>query len=141
MNLSLKRKTDAVPLCSKILLKHASDALKLIRRELDPFRTYGYNPHVAFQQMGSGRSITIYTSKMSDPLDTRLFTAEAVVYLYDEEVWIEGHGPSELICNLPDLTPEKLCKAFCDVNADEIKTLFLAICDYHEGAKAIRHPF
>ena len=141
MNLSLKRKTDAVPLCSKILLKHASDALKLIRRELDPFRTYGYNPHVAFQQMGSGRSITIYTSKMSDPLDTRLFTAEAVVYLYDEEVWIEGSGQSELICNLPDLTPEKLCKAFCDVNADEIKTLFLAVCDYAEGSKAMKHPF
>ena len=63
----------------KILLKHTSDALSLIDYQLSPFKDYRCNVEPWIEGQTSGRTLTINTRPIRNPLDSRKFEASASV--------------------------------------------------------------
>ena len=140
--LRLNRAKDETPLRHKILMKHLSDALPLIREELGPFNAYIPVPKMRIERDQVIRSFHIYASPIKLPTKTEPFVAWAELYLRDDEdVWIDSYERMWMIGHLDDLTAEVVCSAFCHANETELLKSFTALADYHEAQNFLEVPF
>lgn len=138
----LKRNRQSFTDDFKILLKHTSDALPLIDYQLSPFKDYRCNVEPWIEGQTSGRTLIINTRPIHDPLDSRKFEAAASVWVSDGYVYMRKPKYSELetLGYIDGLSGHIICEAFCNFHQYEFRRIFHALCDYHEGAKAIEDP-
>jgi len=139
----LKRNRENFSTDFKVLLKHTSDALRLIDYQLSPFKDYRCNVEPWIEGQTSGRTLTINTRPIHDPLDSRKFEASASVWVNDGRGYMKGptHPELEPLGYIDDLSAHVICEAFFNFHEMEFRRVFHALCDYHEGAKAIFIPF
>ena len=128
----------------KILLKHTADALPLIQYQLWPFKDYNCNIEPWIEGQTSGNTLIINTRPIRDPLDSRKFEASASVSIRDGYAYMKVHYDPHLtlLGNINNLSGNIICDEFCSLHRTEFRRVFHALCNYHEGAKAIEdRPF
>jgi len=127
----------------QMLLKHASDAWPLIKYQLSPFRDYGCRVDAWIEGETSREYLYINTRGVCDPLDSKPYEASVLLTTQNDEVCITSKDGQfrECLGSIEYVEPQSICDRFCDFNAIDLKRIFYALCDYHEGAKAIRQPF
>ena len=138
----LKRDRQSFSDNFKILLKHTSDALPLIEYQLSPFKDYRCNVEPWIEGETSGNTLSIYTKPIRDPLDSRKFSVSATVSIRDQYAYMKvPYDPHlTLLSHIDDLSGSIICDEFCSLHRTEFRRVFHALCDYHEGAKAIEDP-
>ena len=140
--LKLRTSEEVIPLRYKILLKHAADALPLIREELKPFTDYATLPRMRTERDAITRSIHIWSSPIKLPTQTDPYCGWLELYLRDEtDVWCDGYQTMWMLGDLYDLTSEKVCEAFCDGNEEGFQKSFRELADYHEAKSHLECPF
>ena len=138
----LKRDRQSFSDNFKILLKHTSDALPLIEHQLSPFKDYRCNVEPWIEGQTSGNTLSIYTKPIRDPLDSRKFSVSATVSIRDQYAYMKvPYDPHlTLLSHIDDLSGNIICDEFCSLHRTEFRRVFHALCNYHEGAKAIEDP-
>ena len=128
----------------KILLKHTADALPLIEYQLSQFRDYACKVEPWIEGQTSGSELIINTRPIRDPLDSRKFEASASLKIKNENAYIAPSYQPKLtfLGHINDRSGSVICDTFCNLHRIEFRRVFHALCDYHEGTKAIEDkPF